>query len=182
MKVVTYDEALWYDPAMLQIAYDILAKTLPKVSEKHKFDTRRIMLRVKNPLELIVHFTKGYMHGKRILDLGCGSSPASDFPEMGKDYEPWLCRILQSAGAYPIGVDIGNLDNEEFEHHSVDLSESNSLGFIPDFSIDMIHSNLLYYSPTLRSKHRFDYDLFEHLRPQLERIIKPNGIYLYHDV
>jgi hypothetical protein len=136
-----------------------------------------------------VYYASGdNLENKSILDLGCGSN--SDNPIMSYDnylnvghfgertFEPWLCRSLSILGANPIGVDCGSLDGERFEHYCLNLLSKKSLNFIPDNSIDIAHSRLLYSSPQLGIMGGNEEKIKEVLIPQLERIVKPEGIYL----
>ncbi|MEK6830274.1 MAG: hypothetical protein AABY15_09225, partial [Nanoarchaeota archaeon] len=122
-----------------------------------------------------------------------------------RSFEPWLPRALHEMGVHVIGIDIGNLDREEFEHYSLDLLKDNALSVIPDHSIDYAYSRLLYSSPQLANMvSPRDYPdiarkvkdqtipywsagdgerlagavLEQKLLPQIERVLKPAGSYL----
>jgi|SRR3989339_451297 len=69
-------------------------------------------------------------------------------------YEPWFCRALLELGAQPIGVDIGSLEGEEFEHYRTDLSKLGSLDFLPDQSFDGINLRQVLSSPQLERMER----------------------------
>ena len=47
-------------------------------------------------------------------------------------FEPWFCRILFELEAAPVGVDFGDLEQEVFIHHHVDLGKPGALDFLPD--------------------------------------------------
>ena len=135
-----------------------------------------IGIKLCSQLSPIYHALKGNFSKKRVLDLGCGSASGT-YESMEfdpKDYEPWLCRALSELGASPIGVDIGDLRGEVFEHYTKNLLLPNSLDFIGDNSIDVAHAGLLYDSPTLERMGGFR-GLRELLIPQLERIVKSDG-------
>ncbi len=140
-------------------------------------------------LNAILSLTSDGILEKRILDLGCGSIHNQDHFKYPQGFEPWLCRFLHEAGAKPIGIDIANLDNEEFEHYQLDLGEPNSLDFLADNSIDIAHSSLLFDSPTM-VREMYERNpgieiqnpatrLKQNLLPQLEKIIKPEGFFIY---
>ena len=106
------------------------------------------------------------VNGERILDIACGSStsraPSSIFintpfgeqqlpTSSGEGYtaqfEPWFCRMLLELGAEAVGIDLGNLDGETFEHYPVDLGQRGALNFLPDHSFDAVHDSRLFGSP-----------------------------------
>ncbi len=105
------------------------------------------------------------LKGKRILDLACGSN-TSKMPSfvfvntpLGErrvqipstegytaQFEPWFCRILLELGAEPVGIDIGDLDGEAFEHYRVDLGLEGALDFLPSHSFDAVQDRRLFGS------------------------------------
>ena len=100
--------------------------------------------------------------GETVLDLACGSN-SSRSPVTGRrtvEFEPWMCRLLVALGARPVGIDIGDLDGEAFEHHRVDLGVPGVLDFLATGSFDAIHESRLFGSPefrsALRARHRAD--------------------------
>lgn len=76
------------------------------------------------------------IRGKRALDLACGSLDSLDD---GPGFEPWLPRILTELGASVVGIDIGSLEGEPYEHYNIDLSAKGALNFLPDHYFDIIH-------------------------------------------
>ncbi len=135
----------------------------------------------------------GNIKGKRILDLGCGSTGGTEesLPEyFGVLFQPWLCRTLVELGAYPIGVDIGELEREKFEAYRTNLLTLGALAMLPDDSIDVVHSRALFTSPELDEQfhrssppwlfrpEREDY-LMKLLKLQVERVLKPGGSFVY---
>jgi len=143
---------------------------------------------ISNQINYLLFAVSGDLENKKILDLGCGSNNPylegmGDFND--RMFEPWLCRGLLELGANPIGIDIGDLSKEKFEHYQLNLLEPNSLHFIPDNSIDIANSHELFNSPYLNFEHMglnsSGKKLKEILIPQLERIVKPKGLFIYSE-
>ncbi len=153
-----------------------------------------------------------HIRGKRILDLGCGSTLFSDEKERllyiqgieDKDerrrrisdwntsasysneldvslnpvapsrlWEPWLCRVLLEIGAEPVGVDIRNLNDEQFEHHQLDLSRAGVLNVSPDHSFDFIHAKQILTALAYRSHDVRP--IKDELQRQAQRLLKVGG-------
>ncbi len=143
------------------------------------------------------------IRGQRILDIACGSStsraPAAlqiDTPfgsvSIGRgasrgftaQFEPWFCRILLELGAEPVGVDLGDLDQEAFAHHRVDLGQPGALDFLPDRSFDAVQDSRLFGSPefTARFAKRADrLRVAQEIRRQENRLLKPGGVVIHSD-
>ena len=122
-----------------------------------------------------------HLVGKKVLDLGCGSYNAENG---GKMFAPHLCRFLWYLGADPVGIDIGDLEIEPFEHYNVDLSQPGALDFLPDDSFDYVHSlNLIDDNPSptfyasLHGKQTFK-DARQQLLSQACRVLKKEGFLL----
>jgi len=101
------------------------------------------------------------IRGQAVLDIACGSS-SSRSPVTGRqtsEFEPWMCRLLLELGAHPVGLDIGDLADEAFEHHRVDLGVLGALDFLATGSFDAIHESRLFGSRVsfrARGRHRTD--------------------------
>ena len=148
---------------------------------------------VMKQLSWVFFAANGNIEGKRILDLGCGSIGGTEdslAEQYGSLFQPWLCRTLVELGAYPIGVDIGSLENERFETYRTNLLVPNALAKIPDNSIDVVHSRALFTSPELDEQfHKFpppwlsmgerENYFMQLLRPQVERVLRPDGVFVY---
>jgi len=134
--------------------------------------------------------------GKRILDLGCGSTGDTLESTRSKrevqTYGPWLCRLLHKLGVEVTGVDAGSLEGEKFSAFGgVDLLMPESLGFLPSGYFDLVHSSLLYSSPELNKRVTgrtsghgsliVGETLATTLMPQIERVLKSDGIYIFYD-
>jgi hypothetical protein len=142
------------------------------------------------------------IQNKRILDIACGSNtsklPASlnvntPFGEMTFDrvrqgyttlFEPWFCRFLFELGAMPVGVDFGDLEQEPFIHHRVDLGKAGALDFLPDNSFDGIQDSRLFGSPEFTAQFPRPADrlkVAEEINRQEQRLLKPDGIIIHSD-
>lgn len=124
------------------------------------------------------------IRGQLILDIACGSN-SSRSPVTGRRtvaFEPWMCRLLAALGARPIGLDIGDLDREQFEHHHVNLGIPGALDFLPSASFDAIHESRLFGSPEFRAVYGAAYDRVRaEITRQEARLLKPEGILIYSD-
>lgn len=139
---------------------------------------------------------------QRILDIACGSNtskaPASYY--FGAPYskrasertstgytamfEPWFCRMLLELGATPVGVDFGNLEQELFIHHQIDLGKPGALDFLPDHSFDAIQDSRLFGSPEFTAKFPLLADRLTVAREivrQEKRLLKLDGIMIHSD-
>ena len=190
MKTSGYDNICTERTYLPEDLADNLEKQLvPILVNKYnggEFDARLALLHQLLPL---LSVTGGELKDKKILDLGCGSNNLS--LEGGgifddRMFEPWLCRGLYELDFNPIGIDYGDLKDESFEHYQLNLLDDNSLGFLPDNSIDVANAKGLFSSPFLRNKvlnglNSSEEELRKVLMPQLERIVKPEGWFIYMD-
>jgi len=142
------------------------------------------------------------IQNKKILDIACGSNtsklPASlhintpfgkmslEHPSWGYTalFEPWFCRILFELEAAPVGVDFGDLEQEAFTHHRVDLGKTGALDFLPDQSFDGIQDSRLFGSPefTAQFPHQADrLRVAQEIKRQEQRLLKLDGIIIHSD-
>ena len=143
------------------------------------------------------------LKGERILDIACGSTtskaPASLFVDTpfgeqsisvsdsdgyAAQFEPWFCRILVELGAGPVGIDLGNLDQEIFEHYHVDLGQPGALNFLPDRSFDAVQDSRLFGSPEFTRQFPNQVDRLKiaaEIWRQEQRLLKANGIVIHSD-
>jgi len=141
--------------------------------------------------------------GQRILDIACGSNTSKapsfiyiDTPFGEKkikvehvegytaQFEPWFCRILLELEAQPVGVDIGDLEAEAFEHYLVDLGQAGALDFLPDRSFDALQDSRLFGSPefTTQFPERADrLRIAQEIARQERRLLKEGGIVIHSD-
>lgn len=130
------------------------------------------------------------IRGKTIVDLGCGSTGGTaDYGTEdlhGQQFHPWLMRACHELGVNAIGVDMGNLDEEPFEHYNANLAEQNSIHFLQDSMADIVIVQAVYDSGTMVfmpgwRHHGLDgvgikKDLHKILLPQIKRILKDGGV------
>jgi hypothetical protein len=143
------------------------------------------------------------LKGQRVLDIACGSntSKAPSFVFVNTpfgesripipatqgytaQFEPWFCRILVELGAQPVGIDLGDLDGETFEHYHVDLGKVGALDFLPAASFDAVHDSRLFGSPEFTSQFPNSDDRLKfaaEIWSQEKRLLKPNGIVIHSD-
>jgi hypothetical protein len=139
----------------------------------------------------------------RILDIACGSNssrapsfvfvdtpfgerriPISSVEGFTAQFEPWFCRILLELEADPVGIDLGDLAGEPFEHYSIDLSKSGVLDVFPERSFDGIQDSRLFGSPEFTDRFPNPADrlrIAEEIVRQEKRLLKPNGIIIHSD-
>ncbi|HEY4944562.1 MAG TPA: hypothetical protein VIH94_00305 [Candidatus Limnocylindrales bacterium] len=124
------------------------------------------------------------IRGQAVLDVACGSS-SSRSPVTGRptpEFEPWMCRLLLELGAHPVGLDIGDLAGEAFEHHRVDLGVPGVLDFLPTGSFDAIHESRLFGSPEFRSAHGPATErIRREIHRQERRLLRPGGTLIHSD-
>lgn len=125
--------------------------------------------------------------GKRVLDVGCGSNASRD-PRTEKItpmFEPWFCRMLAELGADPVGVDLGDLEGEPFEHYRVDLAKTGALDFLPDSSFDAVQDSRIFGSPEFTTQHPDQEDYYhisQEIKRQEQRLLKPGGVIIHTDI
>lgn len=123
------------------------------------------------------------IRGKRIVDLGCGSTrgqwameaaTANDGHEIF--WAPWFCRVLHEMGADVAGVDIAPNDGEEFEHHAADLrNPEEALSRFPDHSVDYVTTQAFWDAPELTQSRVASLPMKEGIITQAFRMLKPDG-------
>ena len=145
-----------------------------------------------------------HVKGKRILDIACGSNTSkapesffvntpfgertiriADTSAYTAQFEPWFCRILLELGADPVGVDIGDLEGEAFEHYNMDLGIPGALDFLPDRSFDAIQDSRLFGSPEFTAvfpERSQRLRVAEEMKKQEQRLLKKKGIIIHSDI
>ena len=142
------------------------------------------------------------VEGKRILELGCGCLSNNYESENSPEsiYGPWMGRFMHSmkdgTGIEYIGVDCGGNTEEKFDYRRLDLLEPDALSreFKEDY-FDLVLAFMLFNSPELavrngQKKEYYEYNwnadaksakgLADIIMPQLERIAKPDGVFLWY--
>lgn len=127
------------------------------------------------------------VRGKRILDIGSGSN-TSRHPGTGKVtpmFEPWFCRMLVELGAEPVAIDLGDLEDEQFEHYGADLAIPGALDFLPDSSFDGVQDSRIFGSPEFTTQHPAIADYYrisQEIKRQERRLLKPGGVVIHSDI
>lgn len=142
------------------------------------------------------------VRSQRILDIACGSNTSRMPPSvrintpfgekrLGRStrgytarFEPWFCRLLLELGAYPVGIDFGNLDGEAFEHYRVDLGKAGALDFLPSRSFDAVQDSRLFGSPEFTAQFPKRADRLRvaaEVRRQEQRLLRPRGRVVHSD-
>jgi hypothetical protein len=141
------------------------------------------------------------LNGKRILDIACGSNTSkmpgsiyvnTPFGEITLGsrrgytslFEPWFCRMLFHLGAKPVGVDFGDLEQEVFEHHQVDLGKARALSFLTRHSFNAIQDSRLFGSPEFTAQFPEQSDrlkVAQEIVRQEKRLLKKGGIIIHSD-
>lgn len=141
--------------------------------------------------------------GQRVLDIACGSSTSKAPPLLivhspfgdqkvkipgvegyTAQFEPWFCRIGLALDAQPVGVDIGELDGEDFEHYRADLGQAGALDFLADASFDAAQDSRLFGSPEFTAQFPEMADrvrVAAEIRRQEQRLLKPGGRVIHSD-
>jgi hypothetical protein len=195
---------LWKDPQ----DYLLIAMAIQSLDSRYYL--YRKLTKEPGVAEIIEQMTGRLAHSfeslsdlkdKRILDIACGSNtskmprsifvntPFGEISMGGKRgytalFEPWFCRLLFDLGARPVGVDLGNLDQEVFEHYRIDLGDTGALGSFEDRSFDAIQDSRLFGSPefTAQFPHQADrLKVAEEIVRQEQRLLKPDGIIIQSD-
>jgi hypothetical protein len=187
-----------------------IAATLQALDDKYALSAKMAREPGLNQIiqQLVGRIYKAYsaftaLKGQRILDIACGSntSKAPSFvfvdtpfgeqrlPIPSTDgyttqFEPWFCRILVELGADAVGLDLGSLDGEAFEHYPVDLGQPGALNFLPAHSFDAVQDSRLFGSPEFTAQFP---DRADRLRiaaeiwSQEQRVLKPQGLVIHSD-
>jgi hypothetical protein len=140
---------------------------------------------------------------QRILDIACGSNtskapsfvfvdtpfgeqriPIAHTEGFTAQFEPWFCRILNALEAVPVGIDLGNLEGESFEHYHVDLGQPGGLNFLPEHSFDAVQDSRLFGSPEFTAQFPKQQDRLRvaaEIWGQEQRLLKPGGKVIHSD-
>jgi hypothetical protein len=203
-RLITKLNRLWKD----QQDRNLVAKTIQTLNTR--YDLNRKMANEPGVAEIIEQMfgrlansfgSLSNIQNKMILDIACGSNtsklPASfyfDIP-LGEIFErrnqgytalfePWFCRSLFELEATPVGVDFGDLEQELFIHHRVDLGKTGALDFLPAASFDGIQDSRLFGSPEFTSQFPNQADrlkIAQEVVRQEQRLLKMGGIIIHSD-
>ena len=136
---------------------------------------------------LVKRFPGESIEGKTIIDLGCGNNGGTaENADFDCRNQPWFCRLLHHLGVNAMGIDIGTLEKEKFACRQIDLTKPDALRSIENEFADAVFADHLYTSEDLlyqkiRNPKLSIKDLRQQLFPQIQRILKRNGIYVEND-
>lgn len=133
---------------------------------------------------------------KNLLDLGCGAeNETMESVKYRGEYEPWLGRFVYSAeknhGLKYVGVDCGDLHSEVFSNRRLSLLDDKILtSEFQENYFDIATAFMLFNSPELeraitgRDRPNASLSsgekLANSLLPQLEKILKPDGVFVWY--
>ncbi len=183
-------ESIWY------VAWKV-RKKLRKYKFKHPHSDLNYAFDIlDNFWQKILKILDYETSGKRILDLWCGAKKGNVESKYFKQrYQPWLGRFIHATrdktGIDYVGVDIGDLSSEKFNGIQMDLLKKNCLtnNFIEN-QFDLVISKRLFDSPELEKQisnteselnatYESALELKANILPQIERILKPDWIFLW---
>lgn len=125
------------------------------------------------------------LHGKRVLDVACGSRGfGGNLPNGSSEtstlrFDPWMSRLLISLGAHPVGLDICRQSNERFESYEVDLTKKDALAFLPSRSFDAFYVSGFPTTPAIQqfiSNGRTWQEVRDDILAHLHRSLKEGGV------
>jgi hypothetical protein len=93
--------------------------------------------------------------------------------------------MLLELGADAVGVDIGDLEGEAFEHYTVDLGRIGALDFLPSHSFDGLQDSRLFGSPEFTAvfpERSQRLSIMEEIKRQERRLLKKGGIVIHSDI
>ena len=187
MYVVKYDD-IEVSAETRQLRKEIIDEVMPPLSQQYGFsDDPRTAGKVHLSLlklDYVLTALSDDLSGKTILDLGCGYNPSEEEkskPSYDRIFEPWLCRALHHLNVKVIGIDLGDLDGELFEHYQLDLSHQDLPRTLQDNPVDLAHSYQMFVSPETSPSTGKSAALKRRLIPQLEQVVKEEGSFIYFD-
>lgn len=185
MKIIEYSQIPQDELSIYkELSNKIIEKIKPSMLHQYFWFKKNDFFidNLNSQLPYLLWATKGNLENKYILDLGCGSNNKS-LESIGftdtRVFEAWMCRALLKLGAKPIGVDYGRNWFEKFEHYRINFLKKDSLKIFHTNSIDIAHSHLLFTSIFLKKNKIQGNELKEILIPQLERIVRQEGLFIY---
>jgi hypothetical protein len=181
-------------PTRTRVERALLARAIAVLDERHelgrKIDREPELASILE--EFIGRLQRAFgsltrVKAKRILDIASGSN-SSGSPATGKRtamFEPWFARLLLELGGEPVALDGGDLADERFEHHRVDLGRPGVLDFLPTASFDGVQDSRLFGSPEFRKGYprRRDHERIKaEIARQERRVLKPDGVLIHSDI
>lgn len=130
--------------------------------------------------------SQNFLRGPRKVKANSTAANPKLRPSKGytSQFEPWFCRILFELGANPVGIDFGDLEQEAFTHHRVDLGMVGALDFLPSRSFDAIQDSRLFGLPEFAAQFPNQTDrlkVAQEIKQQEQRLLTTDGIIIHSD-
>lgn len=203
MKALHYDEISTVikdndlfagDKLLFSVCFDELKKKYDLLDNPHL--SHLISEYVRFQWVKIIALLEKDWRRARILDLGCGSNGIQTVENgylhvPGRRFNPWLCRVLYQEGIDVVGIDVGNLEGEKFEHYQADLLKNDITKLFGAKSFDLINACVLFTSPELEKRVtgrilkggdasiEASIKLRDILMPQVKVLCKNDGYFIY---
>lgn len=116
----------------------------------------------------------GNVKGKRVLDIGCGSTEPYVLEDTFRDrYPPFFAEMMTKLGANVAGIDIRKNPSATYFHHVIDLTKKNWMKSL-DPTYDIIACLSLFNAPESPFEH--DPNLCDRIMSDMHTLLSPAGI------
>jgi len=186
MRVIDYTRGYQLNPSVAATTAALEKEVFARFRELYPGDAyaQRYEIGFGLPFYHIMDVLQGEIEGKVIVDIGCGSHTfngrAFVRPGDSAKYLPWLCRGLHILGVHVIGIDIGDMTGEPFEHYQGDVQDFNTWRPLQGRQVDLIQERRLYDSPEMMKLHEGELETLQCRRIIFAQIVsRDEGIFLH---